>query len=463
MFTRRTHAMYFILSILITLLLTSCSLLLGKQDAEPTQMVVAVPVKPTEQVETEVPALPENATQEPTTETTVLAETEQPTVLPEQATATAVVHNVTPGEISGTSKFFFDTDSSTSAANKTATGGDDYLSNKYERPFSETDMVYLPDLDILKAEIAQDENFYYITITVKGLNPTSKSLTGTYGAELDYDLDGRGDFLFYCDLPNYTDWKIDTVHAFEDRNNDVGGSRPTYPESGLAGNGYETLIFSTSLLDDPDGMWCRQRPGSEAKVDLAIHKPLIGSPVTFAWGVWADLGVKQPGRFAYNDYFTFEEAGSPISGNSFYPLKALHSLDNTCREAFGFDPTIEIPGMCFVLQPTPTTQPQPTTVSVRPGTVSGIAFQDANNDGIRQSTDPEADGNYTISLYQGPCSSGLHVVYRSTTNKTFSFTVPAGEYCLFINPKTYMTTPSQYSITITSSGHIYKDFGFQWN
>ena len=449
MFTRHTHTKYFILSILVVLLLTSCSLLPGKQDAEPTQMVIADPVEPTKKVETEIPALAENATQEPTTETTVLAETEQPTTLPEQATATAIVHNVTPGEISGVSKFFFDTDSSTSAANKTATGGDDYYSNKYERPFSQTDMVYYPDLDILKAEIAQDDNFYYITITVKGLNPTTKSLTGTYGAELDLDLDGRGDFLFYCDLPNFTEWKIDTVHAFEDRNNDIGGSRPTYPESGLAGDGYETLIFSTSLLDDPDGMWCRQRSGNEVKVDLAIHKPLIGSPVTFAWGVWADLGVKQPGWFAYNDYFTVEEAGSPISSNPNYPLKALHSLDNTCREAFGFEPKIEIPGMCFVPAP-------------KNGTVSGLAFLDGNNNGIKEANDPLVQTAITIRLLQGSCGTSTSVVAQSNSS-SFSFTVPPGTYCLTITPSSNMTTPSSYNINIEGGKTIFFNFGYVVN
>ena len=396
------------------------------------------------------------------TEEPMVEEETEPEATEESPTAEPVVHNVTPAEPGWVSKYFFDTDSSTTAASKSAGGGDDFYDNKYERPFSQNEMVYLPDLDIQKAEISHDDNFYYISITVKGLNPTSNSLTGTYGAELDIDLDGRGDYLFYCDLPSFTDWKIDTVHAFKDGNNDVGGSIPTSPETSATSDGYETLIFSPSLLTDPDGLWCRQRQGTDTRVDLAIHKTLIGSPGQFAWGVWADLGLKQPGWFEYNDHFTFDQAGSPMAGNSYYPLKEIHSVDSTCRESFGFEPTTEIPGMCFVPEPTPTTPPPTATNTLppRPGSVSGVAFDDMNNNGIRDLGDPLTFHTVTISLHRDACGGGLHIFIGSTTNKSYTFTVAPGTYCVYIAPTGSMTTPYSFTIAITSSTTIYRDFGY---
>jgi hypothetical protein len=57
-----------------------------------------------------------------------------------------------------------------------------------------------------------------------------------------------------------------------------------------------------------------------------------------------------------------EEAGSPVRSNSNYPLKALYSVDNVCREAFGFAPTGYEPQLCPRVEPTrkprtPTEQP----------------------------------------------------------------------------------------------------------
>lgn len=319
-------------------------------------------------------------------------------------------------------------------------------------------MVYYPDLDILKAEISHDDNFYYISITVKGLNPTSGNLTGTFGTELDTDLDGRGDFLFYCDVPNFTEWKIDTVHAFKDTNNDVGGALAMRHDASYSGDGFETLIFSPSKLDDPDGMWCRQRSGGDVKVDLAIHKSLIGNPGTFAWGVWTDLGLKQPGWFDYNDHFTFDQAGSPMAGNSYYPIKEIHSLDSTCRETFGFEPAVEIPGLCFVPTPTPTTPPKP-TATPRPGSIGGEIFWDTNHDGIRQAGETDWPADRIFFLKKGDCSS-IGVV-SSINGRSFYFgNLVPGTYCLSMNDMTYIQTALPMNITVGDGENITQDIGF---
>ncbi len=452
---KKRNSLVIIIGLLaIFVIIQACSLPIAKKTEAPAEVIVA-PEEKTEEIF--LPLVEGSEETEAEAETEAPAE-EQPTNTPEPPTATPIPHVYLPGEPGWVSKYFFDTDSSTTAGNKSAAGGDDYYSNKYERPFSQTDMVYYPDLDILKAEISHDDNFYYISITVKGLNPTSGNLTGTFGAELDTDLDGRGDFLFYCDVPNFTEWKIDTVHAFKDTNNDVGGALAMRHDASYSGDGFETLIFSPSKLDDPDGMWCRQRSGGDVKVDLAIHKPLIGNAGAFAWGVWTDLGLKQPGWFDYNDHFTFDQAGSPMAGNSYYPIKEIHSLDSTCRETFGFEPAVEIPGLCFVPTPTPTTPPKP-TATPRPGSIGGEIFWDTNHDGIRQAGETDWPADRIFFLKKGDCSS-IGVV-SSINGRSFYFgNLVPGTYCLSMNDMTYIQTALPMNITVGDGENITQDIGF---
>ena len=456
---RKLTTLLSIFACLITIL--ACSLPIGQKTEAPTEEIIGIPVEETEESEIFIPLV--EGGEEETEEKTEAPEVEDATATPEPPTATPIPHVYLPGEPGWVSKYFYDTDSSTTAASKSAAGGDDYYSNKYERPFSQTDMVYYPDLDILKAEISNDSNFFYITITVKGLNPTTGNLTGTFGAELDTDLDGRGDFLLYCDVPNFNDWKIDTAHAFKDTNNDVGGALPTRHDANYTGDGFETMIFSPTILDDPDGLWCRQRAGADVKVDLAIHKTLVGNPGQFAWGVWTDLGLKQPGWFDYNDHFTFDQAGSPMSGTSYYPLKEIHSLDSTCREAFGFEPSTIILGMCFVPTPTPTKPPEPTNTP-RPGSISGIVYWDTNNNGVRDpgevTTAPT--GARTFRLKKGPCGSvGIWINQGPAKSYYFGPLVP-GSYCLSITDITYNTTPIPINIVVGDGQNVTQDFGYYY-
>ncbi len=435
--------------IALLFLLHSCNSQKTTKTQQPAQ-----PLTEQASIATEAPAndLPEVT--EATVENSESAPTEEPVTVTEAPVVTEVIHTFLPSDPAPASKAIIDADSSATAGNKTAASGDDYLANKFERPFSQNDMDYYPDLDIQKAEISADDDFYYISISVKGLNTNSNNLTATYGAELDVDLDGSGDYLFLCDLPNFTEWKIDTVHAFADNNNDVGGSRPTYPESGLSGDGYESLIFSPSLLDDPDGLWCRQRPGTDVIVDLAIHKTLIASPTKFTWGVWADLGLKQPGWFEYNDHFSYDEAGSPMAGNSYYPLKELFAVDNTCREAFGYTQSVESLGMCYVAP----------ALTAQNGSISGTAFLDGNNNGIKdpQDTFLASFSNLRIKLLQGACGSSSTMVSESTS-ASFYFNVTPGIYCVTISPSSNMTTASQKTVTVRSGVGSVVNFGYVVN
>jgi hypothetical protein len=213
------------------------------------------------------------------------------------------------------------------------------------------------------------------------------------------------------------------------------------------------MIFSTSILDAPDGLWCRHRAGAEIKVDLAIHKPLVGNPGQFAWGVWTDLGLKQPGQFDYNDHYTFDQAGSPMAGNSYYPLKAIHSLDNTCREAFGFEPSVEIPGMCFIPTPMPTNTP-------RPGSIGGEIYWDTNHDGIRQAGETDWPANRIFRLKKGDCAS-IGSVASSPVGRSFYFgNLVPGTYCLSMNDMTYIQTALPMNINVGDGQNITQDIGF---
>jgi hypothetical protein len=61
------------------------------------------------------------------------------------------------------------------------------------------------------------------------------------------------------------------------------------------------------------------------------------------------------GRFKRQNSFTQEQAGSPISGETNYPLKEVYAVDNTCRVASGYEATGREPGICA--QPPPPDNP----------------------------------------------------------------------------------------------------------
>jgi hypothetical protein len=51
--------------------------------------------------------------------------------------------------------------------------------------------------------------------------------------------------------------------------------------------------------------------------------------------------------FDYDDHFTYEDAGTPIIANQYYPLKKVPAIDNTCRRTYGFAVSYRIPNMCW--------------------------------------------------------------------------------------------------------------------
>ncbi|BBB49542.1 hypothetical protein Pelsub_P2773 [Pelolinea submarina] len=272
-----------------------------------------------------------------------------------------VVHAITPGNPGWVSQWWQDTDSSGTASQNRASGGDYLNQNLLERPFTAQDMTYRQDVDLGKVEISQDNTFYYFLLHLDGVHSQSGMLSAFYGVELDLDKDGRGDLLLWARGDGNTTWNIEDVFVYSDENNDVGGLRAMLadaPSSGL--NGYEKALFSPENLGDPDAAWKRVDPSDSSVMQLAIKKSLMSNASTFMWSAWADDGVIDPGKFDYNDQFTLNQAGSPLSGAADYPLKAIFLADNTCRLAYGYEETSDASWLCRRAEPTPQpTVPEP--------------------------------------------------------------------------------------------------------
>lgn len=285
--------------------------------------------------------------------------------MPEPTPTTEIVHQVFPGEPGWVSQWWQDNNSSSMASQGRAPGGDFYNQNLFERPFTAQDMVYRPDLDIFRVEISHNPTFYYIQIHLQDVNPGVGFLSGFYGVEFDTDRDGRGDVLLWVRGDGNTEWNIDQVYVYQDLNGDVGASRPVLSDAVASGtDGYEHVLFSPDVLDDPDAAWKRVSPSDPKIIQMAIKKTMLGNASAFLWSGWADDGISDPGLFDYNDAFSFAQAGSPIGGNAEYPLKAVFLVDNTCRLAFGYEPTGSEVGGC--VRPTPTPTPVPPTATPMP-------------------------------------------------------------------------------------------------
>ncbi len=97
-------------------------------------------------------------------------------------------------------------------------------------------------------------------------------MQAAYGVEIDEDRDGRGDLLVVADHPTSTSWNIDDVGVYRDSNNDVGGSSIMRPDSSYAGNGYDQVVFSNAVLDDPDAAWARINTGTPPNRDLGFQE-----------------------------------------------------------------------------------------------------------------------------------------------------------------------------------------------
>jgi len=260
------------------------------------------------------------------------------------APAADVTHLITPSNTVVTGKVVFDVESSGTGPENRAPYGDSYDVNLLERPFLQ-DMTYVPDLDIMSYNMSKDDNFHYVSIKLIGVDPNN-SLGIQYGVELDTDQDGFGNFIIVAKPPFTGDWSTATVQVFADQNRNTSGVSPIRADAPFTSDGYEAMLFdgSAGIGDDPDLAWVRMVNEADATIQIAFKRSLAGD--VFLAGVVADAGPKDVGQMDYVDRFTEEDAGSSVRDKQTYPLKALFSVDNTCRDAFGFQPTGYEPMIC---------------------------------------------------------------------------------------------------------------------
>lgn len=262
-----------------------------------------------------------------------------------------VVHVDIPTQGEITRATAHDNELSTTAGNKDVIFGDDFESNRFERPFTANDMVYLPDLDIVDFSITSDDTFFYIRIDLVGLDLASQSLTGFYGVELDRNSDGRAEIFLLARPPYNTEFTADNVYLFIDSNGDVGGEQAAAPDT-TSGDGFESVLYDLSSgihPEDPDLAWVRFINDSKPAVEIAYKKWLFkDGNERFMWSVSASDVFFDPDLYNFHDIFAEADAGSPTKSNPNYPLKGLAAMDNTCRVPFGFQATGNEPLGCDV-------------------------------------------------------------------------------------------------------------------
>ena len=261
-----------------------------------------------------------------------------------------VQHNIFPLTLIPDGIVKVEIDTSVNAEKKVAVGDSLRLGN-FERPFTQTEMAYHPETDLLDVVISEAADYFYFTLTLNGIDDLAGFPSAFYGVEIDSDLDGRGDFLLWVKGDGNTDWNIDGVMVLADSNDDIGGSLAVIPDSN-PGNGYDQVLFSKDTLDDPDAAWKMLDAEDANVVHLAVKKDLIGSAF-FLWKAWSDGGVADPAMFDYNDNFTDPQAGSPLVNNDFYPVNELDLVDSTCWIAYNFQPSGNELGGCYKRPPTP--------------------------------------------------------------------------------------------------------------
>jgi len=303
-----------------------------------------------------------------------------PTSEAQASPAPAIAHQLWPGEPGGVSTWVSDRSTKSLAAARQS-DADIFDINLLERPFSAQAMDYQAHLDLTRVNLHIGAPWLYVTFLLEGPPPPDSS--AVYALEFDLDNDGRGDWLVLGRVPPGSEWTSTGAQVYQDTNNDVGGLRPMESDApNPAWNGYDQLVFDQGLGSDPDAAWVRRDPGNPNQVQLAMKYALISNDDEFAFGGWADDGLKNPAGFDYNDFLTLDQAGSPVKASSRYPLKELAMVDNTCRWTYGYTPLEPIPGLCpLPATPTPTPTMTPTasatpspTITVTPTSTEIILY-----------------------------------------------------------------------------------------
>ncbi len=275
------------------------------------------------------------------------ADTDTPTAILTSAPTATAGHTATPPGAGGITRFIIDAETRDYAPQqKVASGSDVHLFNRYERPFTAETMEYLSDVDLTRVDLSITPPWVYLTFHIA--EPRAEGIGQTmYGVEFDTNRDGRGEYLIWGTSPRDGNWTVEGMEVRRDTNADVGGPNPQWANAPwTGGNGYDRVLFSSGLGADSDLAWIRQLDEGR-KIQLAFKYIAIGNAEFFLWNGIADYGLRRPEWFDYNDRFTQSEAGSPLPIQAeLYPLRALWGIDNTCRDAYGYEPTGMELGLC---------------------------------------------------------------------------------------------------------------------
>lgn len=403
------------------------------------------------------------------TETLEAPQTATQTAAAEQPSAT-VVHLIQPSEPGPNASSMTDVRSASAAARRGITAGDSYAHNLLERPFTAGDMEYQAHLDITGASLVVDGTWFYFTIELEARS-TNPSDSTVYAIEVDSDRDGRGDWLVAAQTPLEMNWSTLGVRAWQDGNGDVGGVRPMSIDGRAAGDGYEVVRFDQGQGVDPDLAWARELPGGRPGLQVALKRDQLGVSGGFMWSAWAIADEFDPGRFDFHDRMDEVAAGSPLVGNSNYPLDGLALLDNTCRLHSGFSPSGSEPGLCpLPATPTPPATATPTaTPTPETGVIYGLVWVDFDLDGNKDSGEPPLDDQEVI-IAKGMCGSETDPILIITSfieygTNFYQANLAPGTYCVSTG---YSATPSTtggspVQVELSPGGQVYVEFGFRGN
>jgi hypothetical protein len=214
-------------------------------------------------------------------------------------------------------------------------GCDQWTYNKLERPFEDTFTNYAPQSDISKAQIGYDDDWFFAQLfTYFGEFADPQPMNGTYGIELDRDLDGRGEILILAHQPG-KEWNVAGVQVWRDNDTSVGAETPVIADEDNPNGGYDELVFDAGLGDDPDLAWARISPTDPHVVQIAFKRTLgtATDKEQFSWLMWAGLADFNPKDFDLVDTFNKTD---------------VYDLDNTCAWTYNV-PLQGFPNQCGIV------------------------------------------------------------------------------------------------------------------
>lgn len=324
----------FIITVILTVFVASGC---GMQNGEPavdveSEIAAGVAATLTAEAAQTAQAAPDRSAQVEDTET------------PEPTKTQEIVHEMIPGEPLELSNTYLTDFNSFDFAGEGFTYGDQYLINRYERPFTREMVDYYGYLDLVLVNLKVNPPWTYAEIFLADDLPEEGE--ATYSMELDLDEDGRGDILVTALLPTSDEWTVRGVRVYQDVDGDVGGENPLIPDPVVETlTGYEELIFDAGVGDDSDLAWVRRHPEEPAAFEIA-YKTDLTQNAGYLWSVIADEGLQEPGMADYNDWFSFPEAGSPYPEHDYHPIQEIYLLDSTCRSWYGYEPEGDEIGLC---------------------------------------------------------------------------------------------------------------------